>query len=133
VQSGDPWLRRKQPLRDLQEPLSVGAPGAHTNRGSEYRTPNLGYETPGDHASPRISYGTVTAVHVVPEQRYRVVLAVPSVLNHTEDSARALSISKHTVIKWVKAWVVSSVKVGSRRLILFAELQRIATEGLEIP
>jgi hypothetical protein len=29
-------------------------------------------------------YGIVTALHVVPEQTYRVVLAVPSVLNHTD-------------------------------------------------
>ena len=49
-----------------------------------------------------------------------------------DDAASALSISKHTVIKWVKAGVIPSVKVGSRRLISSDDLRRIATEGLTL-
>jgi excisionase family DNA binding protein len=47
-----------------------------------------------------------------------------------DDAASALSISKHTVIKWVKSGVIPSVKIGSRRLISSEDLKRIATEGL---
>ena len=46
-----------------------------------------------------------------------------------DDAARVLRFCRHTIIKWVKAGVIPSVKLGSRRLIAFAELERIATEG----
>jgi len=55
---------------------------------------------------------------------------MPPLLMSIEDSAKTLSISKHTVIKWVKTGVIPSVNVGSRRLISSDDLQRIATEGL---
>jgi excisionase family DNA binding protein len=51
-------------------------------------------------------------------------------LMSVDDAASALSISKHTVIKWVKSGVIPSVKIGSRRLISSEDLKRIATEGL---
>ena len=51
-------------------------------------------------------------------------------LMSVDDAASALSIAKHTVIKWVKSGVIPSVKIGSRRLISSEDLKRIATEGL---
>jgi excisionase family DNA binding protein len=55
---------------------------------------------------------------------------MPQLLVSIDEAARVLSMSKHTIIKWVKAGIVPSVKVGSRRLIAYADLQRITTEGL---
>jgi excisionase family DNA binding protein len=55
---------------------------------------------------------------------------VDKLLVSIDEAAHALSISKHTVIKYVKAGIVRSVKLGSRRLISSVELQRLATEGL---
>jgi excisionase family DNA binding protein len=49
-----------------------------------------------------------------------------------DDAASALSMSKHTIIKWVKSGVIPSVKVGSRRMISSDDLKRIATEGLTL-
>jgi excisionase family DNA binding protein len=62
----------------------------------------------------------------------RLNRSMPQLLVSIDDAARALSLSKHTIIKWVKTGVIPSVKVGSRRLIIFAELERIANEGLTL-
>jgi excisionase family DNA binding protein len=59
--------------------------------------------------------------------------SMPPLLVTIDDAARTLSMSKHTIIKWVKSGAAPSVKVGSRRLIEFAELQKVATEGLKTP
>jgi excisionase family DNA binding protein len=47
-----------------------------------------------------------------------------------DEAASALSISKWTVRKYVDAGSIQTVRIGTRRLIAAAELERLAMEGL---
>jgi excisionase family DNA binding protein len=47
-----------------------------------------------------------------------------------EEAADVLSISKWTVRKYIDSGAIQTVKLGTRRLISSAELERLAKEGL---
>jgi excisionase family DNA binding protein len=47
-----------------------------------------------------------------------------------DEASDALSISKWTLRKYIASGVVRTVKMGTRRLVSHAELERLASEGL---
>lgn len=48
-----------------------------------------------------------------------------------QEAAEALSLSPWTIRGYAKSGLVSSVKIGTRRLIHSAEIERIAKEGIQ--
>jgi len=48
-----------------------------------------------------------------------------------EEGAALLGISKHTLIRDIRRGHVKTTRYGKRILIPFAELQRLATEGMQ--
>ena len=51
-------------------------------------------------------------------------------LNDLETTARRLAVSIWTVRRWCQTGRLASIKLGTRRLITEAEIQRAITEGL---
>jgi excisionase family DNA binding protein len=51
-------------------------------------------------------------------------------LNDLKTTAQRLAISVWTVRRWCQTGRLASVKLGTRRLIAEAELQRVMAEGL---
>lgn len=49
----------------------------------------------------------------------------------SEEAADALSLSPWTIRGYAKSGLISSVKLGTRRLIHSAEIERIAKEGIQ--
>ncbi len=47
------------------------------------------------------------------------------------DAGKLIGVSKHTVRSWCYKGLLRGLKVGSRLLIPYAELERISREGLQ--
>jgi excisionase family DNA binding protein len=57
--------------------------------------------------------------------------AVPKLLYSFEEAASALSLSPWTLRVYAKRGILPTVKIGTRRLIRVADLDRIVAEGLD--
>jgi excisionase family DNA binding protein len=57
--------------------------------------------------------------------------AVPKLLYSFEEAASALSVSPWTLRAHQKRGTLPTVKIGTRRLVRAADLDRIAANGLE--
>jgi excisionase family DNA binding protein len=54
----------------------------------------------------------------------------PPTLVSVDHAAKALNLPRETIEKYVRLGYLPLVKLGTRRLILYAELQKLATHGL---